>query len=280
MAAVRETLKVPRAGHLLHAEVTGSQGVPVVLLHGFPDNLHLYDELMPHLGDRRVVRFDFLGWGRSDKPDGYPYTADNMTGDLAAVIDHLGLEQVVLVAHDASGPPAIDWALLYPHRVAALVLLNTYYHQTTALRRPPVIALYSTPLLRNAARRLAGRGSDLARRLYIWQVGRFISDDQRRDPVVNLLYDSFTAAQPAFWRLNDDLLGTVLTRRRRIPDLRRFDRPVRVVFGTEDRSLNPRVARRFAELFPRADLHLLPNASHFVQVDQPERTAELVLSAG
>ncbi|MEH0846155.1 alpha/beta hydrolase [Micromonospora sp. CPCC 205711] len=280
MAAVRETLKVPRAGHLLHAEVTGSQGVPVVLLHGFPDNLHLYDELMPHLGDRRVVRFDFLGWGRSDKPDGYPYTADNMTGDLAAVIDYLGLEQVVLVAHDASGPPAIDWALLYPHRVAALVLLNTYYHQTMALRRPPAIALYSTPLLRNAARRLAGRGSDLARRLYIWQVGKFISDDQRRGPVVNLLYDSFTAAQPAFWRLNDDLLGTVLIRRRRIPDLRRFDRPVRVVFGTEDRSLNPRVARRFAELFPRADLHLLPNASHFVQVDQPERTAELVLSAG
>lgn len=280
MAAVREALKVPRAGHLLHVEVTGSEGVPLVLLHGFPDNLHLYDELMPHLGDRRVVRFDFLGWGRSDKPAGYPYTADNQTGDLAAVIDHLGLERVVLVAHDASGPPAIDWALLYPHRVAALVLLNTYYHQTAALRRPPAIALYSTPLLRNAARALAGRGSDLARRLYIWQVGRFIWDDQRRDPLVNRLYDDFTAAQPAFWRLNDDLLGTVLTRRRRLPDLRRFDRPVRVIFGAEDRSLNPRVARRFAELFPRADLHLLRNASHFVQVDQPERTAELVLSAG
>lgn len=280
MADVRETVTVPRAGHLLHVEVTGSHGVPLVLLHGFPDNLHLYDVLMPHLGDRRVVRFDFLGWGRSDKPAGYPYTADNMTGDLAAVIDHLGLERVVLVAHDASGPPAIDWALLYPHRVAALVLLNTYYHQTVSLRRPPAIALYSTPLLRNVARKVAGQGSGLARRLYFWQLGRFISDDRRRDPLVNRLYDSFPAAQPAFWRLNDDLLGTVLTRRRRLPDLRRFDRPVRVIFGVDDRSLNPRVARRFADLFPRADLHLLPNASHFVQIDQPERVAELVLTAG
>lgn len=280
MADVRETVTVPRAGHLLHVEVTGSQGVPLVLLHGFPDNLHLYDVLMPHLGDRRVVRFDFLGWGRSDKPAGYPYTADNMTGDLAAVIDHLGLERVVLVAHDASGPPAIDWALLYPHRVAALVLLNTYYHQTVSLRRPPAIALYSTPLLRNVARKVAGQGSGLARRLYFWQLGRFISDDRRRDPLVNRLYDSFPAAQPAFWRLNDDLLGTVLTRRRRLPDLRRFDRPVRVIFGVDDRSLNPRVARRFADLFPRADLHLLPNASHFVQIDQPERVAELVLASG
>ncbi|MCP3787966.1 alpha/beta hydrolase [Micromonospora sp. A3M-1-15] len=280
MPDVRETLTVPRAGHLLHVEVAGSEGVPLVLMHGFPDNLHLYDELMPHLGDRRVVRFDFLGWGRSDKPAGYPYTADNMTGDLAAVIDHLGLRRVVLVAHDASGPPAIDWALLYPHRVAALVLLNTYYHQTASLRRPPVIALYSTPLLRAAARKLAGRGSELARRLYIWQVGRFIRDDRRRGPVVERLCDNFVAAQPAFWRLNDDLLGTVLTRRRRIPDLRRFGAPVRVIFGVEDRSLNPRVARRFAQLFPRADLHLLPNAGHFVQVDQPERTAQLVLTAG
>ncbi|MCW3819192.1 alpha/beta hydrolase [Micromonospora sp. DR5-3] len=275
-----ETLKVPRAGHQLHVEVTGNEGVPLVLLHGFPDNLHLYDELMPHLGDRRVVRFDFLGWGRSDKPVGYPYTADNQTGDLVTVIDHLGLERVVLVAHDASGPPAIDWALLHPHRVSALVLLNTYYHQMLGLRRPPVIALYSTPLLRVAARALAGQGSALARRLYRWQVGRFIRDDQRRATLVNRLYDDFTAAQPAFWRLNDDLLGTVLTRRRRLPDLRRFDRPVRVVFGAEDSSLNPRVARRFAELFPRADLHLLPGAGHFVQVDQPERIAELVLTAG
>lgn len=280
MAAIRETVKVPRAGHLLHVEVTGGEGVPLVLLHGFPDNLHLYDELMPHLGDRRVVRFDFLGWGRSDKPAGYPYTADNQTGDLAAVIDHLGLDRVVLVAHDASGPPAIDWALLHPHRVSALVLLNTYYHLTPSLRRPPAIALYSTPLLRTATRALVRPGSDLARRLYTWQVGRFICDDQRRDPLVNRLYDEFIPAQPAFWRLNDDLLGTALTRRRRLPDLRRFGRPVRVVFGAEDPYLNPKLGRRFADLFPRAELHLLPAAGHYVQVDQPERTAALVLAAG
>ncbi|MBI4793130.1 MAG: alpha/beta hydrolase, partial [Deltaproteobacteria bacterium] len=45
-------------------------------MHGFPDNLHLYDRLVPHLTPaRRVVTFDFLGWGGSDKPAGYPYTA-------------------------------------------------------------------------------------------------------------------------------------------------------------------------------------------------------------
>jgi haloalkane dehalogenase len=57
--------------------------VPVVLMHGFPDSVLLYDRLMPHLSGRRAtIRFGFLGWGRSDKPVGYPYTASNQVGDI------------------------------------------------------------------------------------------------------------------------------------------------------------------------------------------------------
>ena len=107
----------------------------VILMHGFPENVHLYDRLCPYLSSsRRVVLFDFLGWGSSDKPSGYPYTTDNQVGDLDAVITQLGLGQVVLVAHDASGPPAIDWALAHPERVTGLVLLNTYYCEMPTLR--------------------------------------------------------------------------------------------------------------------------------------------------
>jgi haloalkane dehalogenase len=58
----------------------------IIPMHGFPDNVHLYDRLSPYLSPpRRVVLFDFLGWGSSDKPSGYPYTADNQVGDLDAV---------------------------------------------------------------------------------------------------------------------------------------------------------------------------------------------------
>jgi pimeloyl-ACP methyl ester carboxylesterase len=37
-------------------------------MHGFPDNLHIYDRLVPALHGRQVITFDFLGWGASDKP--------------------------------------------------------------------------------------------------------------------------------------------------------------------------------------------------------------------
>jgi haloalkane dehalogenase len=69
----------------------------------------------------------------------------------------------------------------------------------------------------------------------------------------------------------------VLARRRRIGDLRRFAPPVRVIFGARDRYLNPHVARNFAALFPNSELHLLDGAGHYVQVDQPQRVADLIV---
>ena len=276
-----QTLAVSRGPYELHAELTPGSGPPVVLMHGFPDSTHLYDRLVPHMAGRRpIVRFDFLGWGRSDKPAGYPYTATNQAGDLNAVVgaldDRLGAGQLVLVAHDASGPPAIDWALAHPGRVQTLVLLNTYYHWTPALRRPPAIALYSTPVIRAAARAVVRRRPDLDRRLYTWQVGKFIQDPGERHRLVPQLYEQFLPARPAFWRLNDDLLGAVLARRRRIGGLRRFGPPVKVVFGARDRYLNPHVAQNFAALFPHSELHLIDGAGHYVQVDQPQQVADLI----
>src|SRR5262245_653414 len=165
----------------------------IVLMHGLPDNIHLYDRLVPHLSPpRHVVAFDFLGYGRSDKPAGYPYTADNQTLDLDVVIEQCGLGDVVLVAHDASGPPAIDWAIEHPDRVAALVLLNTYYCTMDALRAPEAVWLYSTPVVRTVARWVSSRFNyALFRRMYRWQVGRFFRDADVRKEFLPLLYQQF-----------------------------------------------------------------------------------------
>ena len=142
---------VRRDQHRIHIREYAGEEPTIVLMRGFPDNLHLYDRLYPYLSPpRRVVAFDFLGWGDSDKPPGFPYTATNQVVDLDAVITQLRLRQVVLVAHDASGPPAIDWALANSDRVAGLVLLNTYYCAMPTLRPPEAIWLFSTSVVRPA----------------------------------------------------------------------------------------------------------------------------------
>ena len=225
---------------------------------------------------------DFLGWGSSDKPSGYPYTTNNQVGDLDAVVTQLGLRQVVLVAHDASGPPAIDWALAHAERVAGLVLLNTYYCEMPTLRRPEAIWLFSTPGIRSVARPVSRMfGNWLFRRMYWWQVGRFIRDADVRREFVPLLYQQFDAtpsARPAFFRLNEDLLSTVQSRTQLIPKLKEFRRPVRIIFGDADRSLNSGVARTFHEFLPGSEIFLIPGARHFVQLDEPEQVARLILA--
>jgi pimeloyl-ACP methyl ester carboxylesterase len=274
---------VQRGPHRIHVREHPGAEPPIVLMHGFPDNLHLYDRLIPHLSPpRRVVAFDFLGWGGSDKPSGFPYSAASQLDDLDAVLAQPRLDPVVLVAHDASGPPAIDWALAHPERVAGLVLLNTYYCEMPTLRPPRAIWLFSTPVVRNVARPLSRMfGNWIFRRMYRWQVGRFIRDADVRREFVPLLYRQFEAtpsAQPAFFRLNEDLRPTIRSRNLMIPRMRAFRRPVRIIFGEDDPNLNSGVARRFHELLPGSELFLVSGAGHFVQMDEPGRVAQLILA--
>lgn len=274
--------RIARGPYQIYARDYPGHEPAIILMHGFPDNLHLYDRLVPWLAKtRRVITFDFLGWGNSDKPNGYPYTADNQTWDLASVISHFKLDSVVLVAHDASGPPAIDWALAHPTKTAGLVLLNTYYCLMPKLRAPEAIFLFSTPVLRNVAR-FVSNYFGIFHKLYLWQVGQqFIRDDEVRKQIVPLLYGQFAtraSVKPAFFRLNEDLLPTLRNRSEKQEQLKTFQRPVRIIFGERDPYLNSAVARQFHELFPVSDLFLLKDAKHFVQLDEPEEVARLIVT--
>ena len=80
-------------GNLYVRDFPGS-GPAFVLLHGFPDNSHIYDDLIPHLASagRRTISIDFLGFGASDKPDGAHYSFEQQLRDLEAVVEALRLE--------------------------------------------------------------------------------------------------------------------------------------------------------------------------------------------
>jgi haloalkane dehalogenase len=62
-----------------------------------------------------------------------------------------------------------------------------------------------------------------------------------------------------------------------IPRLSEFRRPVRIIFGDADPSLNSGVARTFHQFFPGSELFLVAGARHFVQLDEPEQVARLIL---
>ena len=61
---------VPREEGSVYARDYKGAGPAFVLMHGFPDNLHIWDDLVPHLtaSGRRVVTFDFLGFALRTNP--------------------------------------------------------------------------------------------------------------------------------------------------------------------------------------------------------------------
>lgn len=103
----------------------GSGGLPVVLVHSLAGNSTHWADQLEHLRrGRRAVAFDIRGHGRSEPPKEGNYTIAAMAGDVAAVVDTLGLDRFVLVGHSMGGGVALKYAGNHPDRVAGLVLLD------------------------------------------------------------------------------------------------------------------------------------------------------------
>jgi haloalkane dehalogenase len=106
-------------------------------------------------GGRRVVTFDFLGFGASDKPSGATYSFKRQLGDMEAVVDALGLDKIVPVPHDSSGPAAINFTLAHPERVMSLCILNSGYDDALPILWPEMITLFATKSLHELAMAIA-----------------------------------------------------------------------------------------------------------------------------
>jgi len=111
------TLDVP--GGTLYWESTG-RGPALVLVHaGIADHGMWDDDVPSFAGGHRVVTYDCRGFGRS-RTDAVGYSS---RADLAALLDHLGIERAALLGCSRGGQIALDFALERPERVSALVLV-------------------------------------------------------------------------------------------------------------------------------------------------------------
>jgi haloalkane dehalogenase len=255
------------------------KGPSLILMHGFPDNQHLYDLLIPLLAQtHHVISFDFLGWGDSDKPAAHLYNVASQREDLDTVIAQLGLEDVVIVVHDLSGQAGIDWALDNQAKTAALVLLNTYYVNMPTLLAPEAIAFYAKPgWRRDLAVWGATKSASRFQHGVASQIGKFLLNDRVREQFVPVLVHSAPGIRPAFFSSTAVLWQEIAARERNITRMRHFKQPVHVLFGTQDPYLNTGVAAQFHQLFPSSTYQPIANAGHYVQLDQPVVLAQLLL---
>ncbi|MFL5926024.1 MAG: alpha/beta fold hydrolase [Gaiellaceae bacterium] len=122
-------------GISLHVHDEG-EGDPVVLLHGFPDSSALWRNQIPALvaAGHRVLAPDLRGFGRSDRPlevDAYRITT--LAADVVAVLDAVGVERAHVVGHDWGAGLAWVVAGLHPERVNRLVAMSVGHPNARAL---------------------------------------------------------------------------------------------------------------------------------------------------
>lgn len=96
-----------------------------VLIHGLASNLRLWDGVRDALvaAGARVVAMDLRGHGRSPKPDG-GYDVPTVAGDVAALVESLGLQRPVVAGQSWGGHVALELAASWPERVGALALID------------------------------------------------------------------------------------------------------------------------------------------------------------
>ena len=230
--------RVQHAGGRLYVRDFPGSGPAFVLLHGFPDNSHIYDELIPHLAGagRRSVAFDFLGFGASDKPEGALYSFEQQLGDLEAVVDALGLEKIIPVGHDAGGPAAVNFALRHPTRAAGICLMNAFYGESPGLRVPEFIELFANKNLKALTRHFLANPQQFAW-LLDFQRGqwRFMTDTHKARykeilvPIVDKNFAQRPSAAPAFGQMTYQLFDEVAANTARLPDFRRSDLPLLLI---------------------------------------------------
>lgn len=281
------THRVPSGQGDIHVRDYPGAGPTLVLMHGFPDHLGIYDDLVPFLtaAGRRVVTFDFLGFGASDKPAAARYSFAQQLDDLEAVVRWLNLGQIVLVPHDSSGIVAIDFALAHPRKVAGLCVLNSAFDASPLVAWPEMIILFADPSLAALARHFTESPAQFGWLLQ-WQQSRFaaVLNPAQREHfeqfIGPLIADNFTrqpGAGPAFVQMTAQFYAELARGSARLGEVAALDTPVKVIWGMADPYFSVAMGEERARRFKHGSFHPVA-AGHWLQSDEPALVAREILS--
>lgn len=119
-------LKLPNEIKLPYVEQGDPSGVPVLLLHGYPDSWRSFEPVLPHLAQSiHGLALTQRGHGGADRPAA-GYRPHDFAADLAAFMDTLGLGPAVIAGHSMGSFIAQRFAMDHPERTLGLVLMGSF----------------------------------------------------------------------------------------------------------------------------------------------------------
>lgn len=243
-------------------------GPPLLLLHGYPDNLQIWCELAPRLASHfEVIAFDWPGLGRSDAWPGGATPAH--MADRLVLLDTWRIERATLVGMDMGGQPALVFAAQRPDRVASLVVLNSLvlWDEKTSWE---IDILRRYGWNRFLIRRLPRLVFERALATFL-PPGTCLPDDLRRD-----FWTSFRTPEVRAFvaRMCAGYQGTL----QQLPEIySKITCPTYILWAEHDRHFPPAHGGRLHELIPGSRFEIVPGARHWMVWNQAEEVARRIV---
>ena len=256
-----------------HYELSGdTNGRTVVLIHGNAAPYVTWDNTIGDLGDAgfRVLRYDVIGHGFSDRPRLGTYDTQLYNTQLAELIDHLGISYPILVVGTSQGGSiGVCFASKHPGTVEKLALLSPFFDDFNG-SGGVFATLAKTPFVGEAVLQLVpdAKISDLSARLasadkrailepQVAEQMRFRG--KRRAILANARGDALTDATPCYAGVKAQGIPTLLT------------------WGTHDKVLAGDSMNRLRDLLPDIDYHEIEGASHLAHYEFPDRINPILI---
>lgn len=243
-------------------------GTPVVFIHGFGASMYGWRYQLPAVlgAGYRVIAFDNLGFGFSDKP-AHGYTNAAYARLVVALLDSLGVSSAVLVGHSMGGAIAAEVALAHPDRVRGMVLIDAAGY---GFHWPGVLRIARWPFVGAVVTAFRGR----------WFTGRIMRStfadprkvteadvDQYYAPVAGSQYGRALRGVLREFRFDSlaGRLGAVQT-------------PTLIMWGNADRWIGLADGTRFARDLPRSEFVMLEHTGHDAPDESPDQVNPLLLA--
>lgn len=262
-------------GIKLHVVQAGPKsGIPVVLLHGFPEFWYGWRHQIPALVEAgcRVIVPDQRGYNLSDKPQGAKnYDVFTLVDDIIGLIDALEYEKVNLVGHDWGAVVAWTLAIRYPQRLHKLSIMNVPHpavmkrfltRDLEQLRRSWYVFFFQLPWLPEAGLRAENwRGAERALR-GSGKLHTFTKED--------VVKYKEAWSQPGAMTSMINWYRAVIRHQPPMPQDVRVKVRTLMMWGMKDVALTHRMARPSMDYVDEGNLILFPEATHWVQHDAAE----------
>jgi len=229
-------------------------GTPLLLLHGYPLDHHLWDDVAPLLEDTfELILPDLRGFGESTTVDS-PFTMDDYASDIAGLLNHLGIQKTAIVGHSMGGYVALAFARLYPERVSGLGLVSSQ-------------VLADPPDRKEGRYKSAADVSDKGIGGVVETMTPKFTSDERLQAFAR---ETMERQQPAAF------IGSLKAMAERMdstPLLSSFKFPVVIIHGDADALIPLDRAREVKNAIPQAHLVELNGAGHMPMMEAKEETA-------